>query len=129
MFKREFMNIGNIEVVLLAITFASAFLQPDVFGLITTGVCTCNNKYSKKTLMWLLHIEETDEVNIVHGRNGREYKLPELLLFSVDDYCFETRKIYEFFGCYFHGVTCQPFRDVSTTQRNGMDKRCRLWNK
>ena len=50
----------------------------------------------------------------MHDRNGSEYKVPELLRFSVDGYCPETRTIYEFFGCYFHGHTCQPFRDVIT---------------
>ena len=28
--------------------------------------------------------------------------------------CQETRKVYEFFGCYWHGDTCLPFRDVTT---------------
>ena len=32
--------------------------------------------------MWLLHMEETDGVNIMHGRNGREYRLPEMTRFS-----------------------------------------------
>jgi len=67
--------------------------------------------------MWLLHMEQIDVVKIMHGRNGREYELPELPRFSVDGYCPETRSIYEFFGCHFHGHTCQPFRDVIT--KNG----------
>jgi len=54
-------------------------------------------------------MEDTDGVKIMHGR---EYKVPELPHFSVDGYCPETRKIYEFFECYFHGHTCQPFRDI-----------------
>jgi len=66
-------------------------------------------------MVWLLHMEETDGVKLMHGRNGRKYKLPELPQFRVDSYCHETRKIYEFLGCYFHGHTCQPFRDVITT--------------
>ena len=33
---------------------------------------------------------------------------------SVDVYCAETRTIYEFLGCYYHGCKCQPFRDVKT---------------
>jgi len=44
-FRREFMEIGNLEVFLESITNASAcnkflrkrFLQPDTFGLIPTG--------------------------------------------------------------------------------------------
>ena len=40
--------------------------------------------------MWLLHMEQTEGVEIKHARNGREYSLPELLHFSVDGYCPET---------------------------------------
>jgi len=47
--------------------------------------------------MWLLHMEETDGVQIMHCRNGREYRLPELPNFSVDGYCPETNTNYEFF--------------------------------
>ena len=122
-FRREFMQIGNLDVFLESITIASAcnkvlrrrFLQPNTIGLIPTGGYTCNKSYSKKAMMWLLHMEETDGVKIMHGRNGREYKVPELPQFSVDGYCPETRTIYEFFGCYFYGRTCQPFRYVITT--------------
>jgi len=62
-----------------------------------------------------VELELTDGVKIIHGPNGREYKVPDLPQFSVDAYCPETRTIYEFFGCYFHGHTCQPFRDVIST--------------
>jgi len=58
------MQIGNIDVFIESITIASAcnkvlrkrFLQPDPIGLIPTGGYTCNNNYSKKALMWLLHM-------------------------------------------------------------------------
>jgi len=33
---------------------------------------TCNNRYSKKALMWLLRMEETDGVQIMHCHNGQE---------------------------------------------------------
>jgi len=48
--------------------------------------------------MWLLHMEETDGVKIMYGR---EYKVPELTQFSVDGYCPETRTIYEFLDVIF----------------------------
>ena len=65
--------------------------------------------------MWLLHMEQTDGVAIKHVRNGREYRLSELPQFSVDGYCEEANTVYEIFRCYFHGCTCQPFREVITT--------------
>jgi len=121
-FRREFMQIGNLEVFLESISIASAcnnvlrkrVLEPDTIGLILTGGNTCNHNYSKKALIWLLQIEKIDGEKIMHGRNVREVIVPELPHFSVDGYCPETRKIYEFFGCHFHGHTCQPFCDVIT---------------
>jgi hypothetical protein len=64
--------------------------------------------------MWLLHMERTDGCRIQHVRNGREYRPPELPHYSVDGYCAETRTVYEFLGCYYHGCKFQPFRDVKT---------------
>jgi len=34
----------------------------------------------------------------------------------VDGYCAETRTIFEFLGCYYHGCKCQPFRDGKTLE-------------
>jgi len=68
-------------------------------------------------------MEETDGVKTMHGRSGREYKLPLLPHFSVDGYCTEIGTIYEFFGCYFHGPTCRPFRDVITTSGDTIAER------
>ena len=121
-FRREFMQIGNIEVFLESIMIASAcneilrkrFLQPEAIGLIPTGGYICNNIYSTNTLIWLLHMEETDGVKIMRCRNGRGYSLPGLTHYSLDRYCPETRTFYEFFGCFYHGHTCLPFRDVTT---------------
>jgi G:T-mismatch repair DNA endonuclease (very short patch repair protein) len=121
-FKRDFMEIGNIDVFLEAVTIVSAcnkvlrkrFLKPETIGLIPTGGYSCSNKYSKKALMWLIHMEQVDGCHIMHARNGRECRLPELPHFSVDGYCAETRTVYEFLGCFFHGHTCQPFRDIPT---------------
>ena len=53
-------------------------------------------------------------MQVKHARNGREYRLPEIPNFRVDGYFEETRMVYEFYGCFYHGHTCQPFRDVST---------------
>jgi len=50
--------------------------------------------------MWLLHMEEMDGCKIMHARNGREYRLPELRRFSVNGFCAETCTVYEFLGCF-----------------------------
>jgi len=120
--RRDFIEIGNFEVFLEALTIASAcnkvlrkkFLKPETVGLIPAGGYSANNKYRKKALMWLLRMEQTDGCQIHHARNGREYRPPELPRYSVDGYCRETRTVYEFLRCYYHGCKCQPFRDVKT---------------
>ena len=111
-FRREFMKTGHIDVFVESITIASAcnkvlrkrFLKPNTIGLIPTGGYTCNNRYSKKALMWLLHMEETEGVKVMHCRNGREYRPLELPHLSVDVYCPDTNTVYEYFGCFGPGI-------------------------
>ena len=115
------MHIGNIEVYHESVKFASAcskvlrkrLLEPDNIGLIPTGWFSFNNNYIKKALMWLLHMLQTDVVEIMHVRNGRDYRLPELPHFNVDSYCPDTRTICRLFVRHYHGHTCQPFRDIT----------------
>ena len=103
--RRDFIDIGNIEVFLEAFTIASVcnkvlrkkLLKPDTIGLIPSRGYSCNQNYSN-ALMWLLHTEQIDGRRISHARNGREYRLPELPIFSVDGYCPETRTVNEFLG-------------------------------
>ena len=73
--------------------------------------------------MWLLHMEQMDGCRIMHGRNGREYRPPQLPNYSVDWYCAETKIIYLFFECFWQGHSCQPFRDVSTMSGDTLAKR------
>jgi len=55
-FRREFLEIGNIEVLLEAFRIASAcnkllrkkFLKPEIIGLILPGSYSANRRYSKK---------------------------------------------------------------------------------
>ncbi|GFG30839.1 hypothetical protein Cfor_11736 [Coptotermes formosanus] len=65
--------------------------------------------------MWLAYKEQTDACSIRHGRNCRQYRLPELPHLKLDGYCDETRTVYEFNGRYCHGCPCcQPLPDVIT---------------
>ena len=121
-FRHECIRVGNIEVFLKAITIESAcnkilrkqFLKLDTIGLIILGGYSDNFNYSKKALMWLIYRDQTDVCQIMHGRDGRVYRPPELPPFSVDGFCEETKTVYKFCGCYWHGRTCLPFLDIST---------------
>jgi len=100
-FRREFLEIGNIEVFLDALTIASAcnkvlrtkFLKPEPIRLIPPGGYSANRRYSKKALMWLLQMERTDGCHIRHARNAREYKPPEFPHYSVDGYCADSKHL------------------------------------
>jgi len=121
-FRRDFIEIGNIEVFLEAYTIAIAcnkllrnkFLKPHTIGMIHAGVYSCNRKYNKKALMWLLHMEQVDGCRIAHARNGREYRLPNyrLIVWMV----IVTRQgPRTSSGVPFYGHTYRPFSDLRTT--------------
>ena len=42
----------------------------------------------------------------------RSTDLTELRNYSVVGFCEETKTVYEFMGCFWHGHTCLSFRDV-----------------
>jgi hypothetical protein len=89
-------------------------LRPDTIGLIPPGGYTDNRRMSKKAMAWLKLEERKEGKRILHGSNGKERELPELPVIRVDGLCEETRTVYEFMGCYWHGHTSMPFRDVAT---------------
>jgi G:T-mismatch repair DNA endonuclease (very short patch repair protein) len=90
--------------------FTKKILRPDRIGLIPVRGFTDNRKQSKKAIAWLLNEERKEGKRYLHGRNGKECRLPELPNIHVDGLCEETRAVYEFSGCYHHGHTCMPFR-------------------
>ena len=48
------------------------FLKSDTVGLISAGGYSCNQNYSKKALVWLFNMEQTDGCRISHATNGGE---------------------------------------------------------
>ena len=117
------MEVGNVGVFLEPCTIASACNKVFRKRLIPNGRYKGNRKFSKKALMWLLHKEGADKCKILHARNGREYRLPEVPHFSVDGFCAETRTVFQFMGCFFHGCKCQPFRSLKTLGEDTLAER------
>jgi len=72
------------------------FLKPDTVGLTPTGGYSGNVNYSKRALIWLVYREMTDEFRIMHGRNGKEYRLPQHPHLSEDDFYAETKRYKDF---------------------------------
>ena len=113
-FRRQFLQVGNIDVFQESVTIASAcnkvlrrlFLKPYTIGLIPTGGYSGNVNYSKKALMRLVYREQLEGCRIMHGMNGRTYRLPPLPRLCVDGFCEETNTVFEFCDFYWHGHTC-----------------------
>ena len=91
--------------------------------LIPSGGYSGNVNYSNIAIMWLVYREQTDGCTIRHARNRREYIPPEISRLNVDSFCAETRTVYGFFGCLYHGHTCLPYRDVTTLRGDTLAQR------
>ena len=66
------------------------------------------DNYSIKSIKWLKYIAQKEKINIQHACNGGEASIKiHGKTYKVDGYCEQTRTIYQFHGCYFHGcLTC-----------------------
>ena len=64
--------------------------------------CQIKKQYSKKSINWLIFMSKYYNVNIKHGDNDGEFKIPNTR-YRADGYCLETNTIYEFNGTIWHG--------------------------
>jgi len=65
---------------------------------------TPTDNYSVKAIKWLKYISAKEKLNIRHACNGGEVAISAKgRRHKVDGYCEETKTIYQFHGCYFHG--------------------------
>ena len=48
--------------------------------------------------------------NFTHAGNGREVHLTEVPNVKFGEYCAETRNVFEYLGCFWHGCQCMPKR-------------------
>ena len=62
-----------------------------------------------EALQWLACIGRMRN-NITHAGNGRAVHLPGVPNMKVDGYCAETREVFEYLGCFWHGCQCTPNR-------------------
>lgn len=64
-----------------------------------------SRQFSMKGCRWLVWMSRNGRV-IRHAKNGREMQIGP---YTVNGYDEETRTVYEFYGCYWHGCsTCHP---------------------
>lgn len=119
-FRKLFLDECNVEPFLEATTIASAcnlvyrrnFLKSNTIGIIPKNGYRYADNHSKEALRWLIYEEEKRGINIRHAAKGREAVVSGV---KVDGYCEETKQVFEFHGCYFHGhpICLQHNRDIS----------------
>ncbi|KAJ8962384.1 hypothetical protein NQ318_018368 [Aromia moschata] len=107
-FREQLLDTGNVCPFTEACTIASAcnkvyrrnFLQPNTIGIIPRGGYRWKDNQSKIAIQWLLWLERTREINILHAGKGKESVVHGV---KVDGFCPNIKEIFEFHGCYFHG--------------------------
>jgi hypothetical protein len=81
--------------------FKACFLKPNTIALVPSSGYS-NHKYSKRAVEWLEYLRQTTAPGIKHvgNSNNGEYKIGK---YRVDGFDPQTKTIYEFYGCFFHG--------------------------
>ena len=64
--------------------------------------CALKKQYSNSSIIWLNLISKINNIQIQHGENDSEFKIPNTK-FKADGYCNENNTIYEFHGTLWHG--------------------------
>ncbi|XP_018578193.1 uncharacterized protein LOC108916427 [Anoplophora glabripennis] len=107
-FRQQLMEMGNICPYTEACTIASAcnkvyrrnFLKPNTISIIPKGGYRWRDNQSKIAIQWLVWEEHTRGLNISHAAKDKEARVAGV---KVDGYNPETKQVFEFHGCYFHG--------------------------
>ena len=95
------------------------FIGSDLALVPATGYVSRDN-YSRKSIIWLEWIKSNNpRIIIQHALTDcGEYRVPGTN-YRVDGYCEQTRTIYEFLGCLWHGCcVCHPDRQRPLAKTN-----------
>ncbi|XP_031338143.1 uncharacterized protein LOC116167047 [Photinus pyralis] len=80
--------------------FRRSFLKQNTIGIIPKGGYRRCDTQSVIATRWLLLEERNRKLNIVHSGRQKEARVGGV---KVDGYCDETKDVFEFYGCYYHG--------------------------
>jgi hypothetical protein len=109
-FKSTLYALVRVDPFQESITFASTanlayrrgFMPSDTIAIVPNMGYQPPRRYSAKGCRWLSSLDG----NIRHALNGGEVTLGH---YTVDGYDEESRTVYEFYGCYWHGCPdCYP---------------------
>lgn len=110
-FRKRMLSTTNVCPFTEASTIASTcnkvflrnYLNPDTIGIIPKNGYRWRNNQSIIAIKWLILEENTRNINIINAAKQREVMIQGM---AVDGYCKETKQIFEFHGCWWHGHTC-----------------------
>ena len=124
----------GVDPFRVAITIASLcnhiyrrnFMKPNTIAVIPDNGYNPNQNSSNKCRQWLRYLSERDSVFIQSADNLGEKRSGSYLL---DGYCEQTKTVYEFHGCYWHGcMKCYSNTTWNSTKNftMGYINRCHL---
>ena len=107
-FRKQLMNISDLDPFANACTIAQACSQvwrknhmpENSVAIIPPEGYPNQKKYSIKAVRWIQGMARKNHIKIRHALNGGEQKVCG---HYVDGYDPETKTVYEFHGCYWHG--------------------------
>ena len=92
-------------------------------GVIPAGGYSVQDKYSKKSLLWLELLAKRSGCKIQHALNGGEHFVGGGTNYRVDGWCEKKNTIYEFYGDIWHG--CPSHTSEIKGHIGGISSACR----
>ena len=78
------------------------FLKEDQIAIIPKNGYRWADNQSSSAIEWILWEQQQRNITIKSAATGKEHKVFGL---KVDGFCEETKEIFEFHGCFYHGCT------------------------
>ncbi|GBN72881.1 hypothetical protein AVEN_272306-1 [Araneus ventricosus] len=107
-FRKQFIEIADVDpscYVTIAsacmTTFRAKHLEKDTIAMVPIHGYVDKTKFSHDAIRWLDYVALKENISIKHGMNQTGEQIVNGI--SVDGYCDETKTIYQFHGCFFHG--------------------------
>ena len=104
-FREDFIDLENIDP-LRYVTFVSVCTAIFLGNYMKENTLATNERvkkfnHSKESIEWLSFVEKKTKKKIQHALNGGEKVLENVG--RVDGFCEETKTVFEFHGCFWHG--------------------------
>ena len=104
-------NVDPLQYITIAsavmAVFRSNFLTPNTIAIVPKDMYRGMQKlYSLSSIQWLEFVSYVTNKKIQHADNKGEHRIYDQEMdrtYFVDGYCADTKEIFEFYGCIWHG--------------------------